>query len=1535
MNNQPCTKTLNYTWCDHEQNRFTVLVWNTTIALEEDIVKNATNLTIVDNEYAWEFVPKVEFPKLTTLILDGLTMMKSLETIKNAKDVNVLVVQNMNHIYMDLTAYTKLDILNFINDTNLTSVDLPFNLKNNSQGLRIYVENAPKLNRSWGEVNYTVFDGTTIKPNSTTSRPPSFLPAPTTPVSASSSGTSGTSALAVIAIILSVVASFVLIMVAIFWLRRRRMSEIQGRAIGDNRGSFTGTRLSNTSIADRRKMSGTVLDASLCDTSLSAFPDFLRLTPPKSMTNVKASRHLLQGVFEERDVVVKYISKSSKDVDEFIEDLYQVSNIQHVNVVMFIGVASFPRLDEKCVGAVAEFMEKGSLASLLYSKKVVLDEDTEWNMCMDSIAAVQYVHGRNRSIPSLSSRKFLVNADMQVKLNIFSLLSYKDLKLAEMNYGSNRLSWKAPEVLRNDSVDEYAADIYSLGLLIAEVFTRTVPFVAELKLHGNVGLDLLLIEHAGNENKMIVPFDMESMMKYPEDLQSLLWRCWHFDPSYRPTAEEVMAVMTTLYEDRYVYNPQQDWKCLNDITLTVAINEHDKNVYVNLKTAPDFINVDRCILNSNYNGLKLDQAIANTSSMQIYWQQWKLSSFNLESIGKFPNLADLQLLGDSNLVTNITICESAALKSVLLKSHNSTQPLNVYGPKSTIFKGQDDITLNVIRKECSALPNGSLDKDQINRTISTSDPASITSAPAFNTSAPAFNTGTIESSSSSTGVIAGVCVACAAAILIVLFVFYRRRMSNRTKLSLPLTDSNYVELDDKLIPDDNNKAIELKSPRSFCKQMPSHTIFGPLLLQINGTLSVVRSGHRMMWCKDVNNNKVLLKYTEVDDIIKRGEFTTAVKSITNIQHPNLLPLLGVSLINSNACFAAVTEFAEKGSLSLFLLEPKMDLTRDIRIRFCKEITNAVQYLHHSKRAFPNLNSQKVLVTESLTCKLNTFELLKPDYFAKSHPLQSFGSFTIPYLAPELILSSQAVPTPASNVYSIGILFGEICTRTPPFTILYQEFGFLGGDVKLMEIIQSRKRLPFPFDQDQLKQTTSVQFVAMLKRCLSPVPSDRPTIDVLMAELQNSPTTTFEYLSNATTAYGLQITSKSSVLCPQIQVISFPFPCECFNTTLLCSAESTPAIEPMITVPSSIKPPTSAALSAGAIVGSALGALALVFILTLIALYYRRRHHNNHLAQSDGEPNEELETEFIEARSPVRPRRLFNSLVASLKDPCQIFRDAFPDFTIPIEKEKTAKILTSNSMRSCFSTELNIKLALKSIKTTDVDERKQEFIQSIDFLRSIEPHPNLVALVGVSLINYRTEFALAVEFVQRGSLSTILHDKRNEVVASILEPIGVAMDIAQGLLALHSIQLSYGHLESKNVLVDKQFHCKLNLLKLLPTARHCTQSFGGPSKSYFAPEILCNERVDMTKADIYAFGVVLGEVVTQRWPYEVHYENHGFVEGDMLLLNREAGEPFPDLNPSLITGQIAITCMDPSPHARPSVDVLVKLLESHIVNEPIR
>ncbi|KAL9323077.1 hypothetical protein ACSQ67_011130 [Phaseolus vulgaris] len=175
------------------------------------------------------------------------------------------------------------------------------------------------------------------------------------------------------------------------------------------------------------------------------------------------------------------------------------------------------------------------------------------------------------------------------------------------------------------------------------------------------------------------------------------------------------------------------------------------------------------------------------------------------------------------------------------------------------------------------------------------------------------------------------------------------------------------------------------------------------------------------------------------------------------------------------------------------------------------------------------------------------------------------------------------------------------------------------------------------------------------------------------------------------------------------------------------------------------------------------------------------------------------------------------------------------------------------------------VAIKRITAT----KTKEFMSEIKVLCKVH-HANLVELIGYAASH--DDFFLIYEYAQKGSLSSHLHDTQNKGHSSLpwIPRVQIALDAARALEYVHEhTKTRYVHqdIKTSNILLDASFRAKISdfgLAKLVgktdqgeTTAPNVVNAYG-----YLAPEYF-NNGLATTKSDVYAFGVVLFEVMSGK------------------------------------------------------------------------
>ncbi|KAJ6958059.1 hypothetical protein D5086_032178 [Populus alba] len=184
------------------------------------------------------------------------------------------------------------------------------------------------------------------------------------------------------------------------------------------------------------------------------------------------------------------------------------------------------------------------------------------------------------------------------------------------------------------------------------------------------------------------------------------------------------------------------------------------------------------------------------------------------------------------------------------------------------------------------------------------------------------------------------------------------------------------------------------------------------------------------------------------------------------------------------------------------------------------------------------------------------------------------------------------------------------------------------------------------------------------------------------------------------------------------------------------------------------------------------------------------------------------------------------------------------------------------------------IAVKMLTKDSKDVTKEkEFLLELGIIGHV-CHPNTASLLGCCIEN---GLYLIFNFSQNGNLASALHSKTGE---SLQWPVRhkIALGVARGLHYLHKCckhRIIHRDIKASNVLLGPDYEPQITdfgLAKWLPNkwTHHAVIPIEG-TFGYIAPEYFMHGIVD-EKTDVYAFGVLLLEIITGRRPVDSSKQN---------------------------------------------------------------
>ncbi|KAK4476639.1 hypothetical protein RD792_015799 [Penstemon davidsonii] len=234
---------------------------------------------------------------------------------------------------------------------------------------------------------------------------------------------------------------------------------------------------------------------------------------------------------------------------------------------------------------------------------------------------------------------------------------------------------------------------------------------------------------------------------------------------------------------------------------------------------------------------------------------------------------------------------------------------------------------------------------------------------------------------------------------------------------------------------------------------------------------------------------------------------------------------------------------------------------------------------------------------------------------------------------------------------------------------------------------------------------------------------------------------------------------------------------------------------------------------------------------------------------------------------------------------------------------------------------------------------KHFVSEIEIITSLN-HKNLISLVGFCLEEDR--LLLVYNLLSRGSLEENLHGiQKSGNLFGWEERYKVALGVAEALDHVHNAAKSIIHrdVKSSNILLSDDFEPQLSDFGLSTWAssssHHIDTSDVAGTFGYLAPEYFMHGKLNQ-KIDVYAFGVVLLELLSGRKPID---NRHREGQESLVLWAKHISKEgnFSELlDPNLVNAYdhdqfekmvlAASLCIRQAPQSRPEISLVLKLLQ---------
>ncbi|KAF9644872.1 kinase-like protein [Thelephora ganbajun] len=315
--------------------------------------------------------------------------------------------------------------------------------------------------------------------------------------------------------------------------------------------------------------------------------------------------------------------------------------------------------------------------------------------------------------------------------------------------------------------------------------------------------------------------------------------------------------------------------------------------------------------------------------------------------------------------------------------------------------------------------------------------------------------------------------------------------------------------------DDLNHAPRVKCLRFLCKICGCQSLLPrSLVITASYDRTGVPLGHG--GCADVWKGRSqgrdvaikVLKMYQCSNHEQIRKFCKEVLMWKALRHPNVLPLLGVMMINTQ--FAMVSEWMVNGNIKEFV---KAHTSAD-RLELLLDVARGLDYLHGQEMIHGDLKGANILIDSEGHARIADFGLLTmiSDSTNLISSISRVEGGTTQWMSPELLDPERfglddSRPTEESDCYALGMVVYEVLSGHSPFP-------GCKDPVVIRKVMDGER----PERPQAIQGTWFTDGLwEMLERCWEPRPDDRPSLKTIFQSLEGvarpllppSPTTTNE------------------------------------------------------------------------------------------------------------------------------------------------------------------------------------------------------------------------------------------------------------------------------------------------------------------------------------------------------------------------------------------------------------------------------------------
>ncbi|XP_012566685.2 atrial natriuretic peptide receptor 1 isoform X1 [Hydra vulgaris] len=258
----------------------------------------------------------------------------------------------------------------------------------------------------------------------------------------------------------------------------------------------------------------------------------------------------LQAIYQNKTIMLKKLPKERIFITRDISiELKEMRDLEHSNLAKIIGVT----IQTPYICIVQNYYKKGSLYDVLLNEDIQLDWVFKNTFLLDIVNGMCALHESPIKLHGhLTSKNCLINHRWVLQISDYGLTEFsacnRSIKAESIEKEQGKyesLLWTAPENINIPQKVSKAGDVYSFGIIIAEIINRKAPYYEHSELRPSD-----IIHYV--KKRCIPPFRPHVTLQtgLEPKLLDIMNSCQSELAEERPTFKEVKLSLKTIFGDR-------------------------------------------------------------------------------------------------------------------------------------------------------------------------------------------------------------------------------------------------------------------------------------------------------------------------------------------------------------------------------------------------------------------------------------------------------------------------------------------------------------------------------------------------------------------------------------------------------------------------------------------------------------------------------------------------------------------------------------------------------------------------------------------------------------------------------------------------------------------------------------------------------------------------------------------------------------------------------------------------------------------------